>query len=229
MLARRLRSVFLLGLILMVLGAGACTRSASTPPPSSGTQAATPGSFTQATMEAARAAFMTQTAQATSGVLGPSSTPTVVTPTPVVVVGSPTSASSPTPPAGLTPFPTFTRPPAGGTVDYTIQEGDWLYGIANKFGVDPQQIIELNNLTPPYSLAIGQVLKIPGQGASTPVPPIGTPAGTQVVSGTKYTVQEGEWVYSIARKFGVDPYAIIQANNLQSPYTLLPGQVLVIP
>jgi LysM repeat protein len=95
--------------------------------------------------------------------------------------------------------------------------------------VDPQQIIELNSLTPPYSLAIGQVLKIPGQGASTPVPPIGTPAGTQVVSGTKYTVQEGEWVYSIARKFGVDPYAIIQANNLQSPYTLLPGQVLVIP
>jgi LysM repeat protein len=129
----------------------------------------------------------------------------------------------------LTPLPSLTRAPSGATFDYTVQEGDWLYGIANKFGVDPQQIIDLNNLTPPYSLAIGQVLKIPGQGASTPVPQVSTPARTQVASGTKYTVQEGEWVYSIARKFGVDPYAIIEANNLQSPYTLYPGQVLVIP
>jgi membrane-bound lytic murein transglycosylase D len=180
-------------------------------------------------MEAVRAALMTQTAQAMSGVpLGPELTPTPSL-TPVVVVSSATPTPSPTPATGLTPLPTFTRGPAAGTVDYTVQEGDWLYGIANKFGVDPQQIIDLNNLTPPYTLAIGQVLKIPGQTASTSAPPAATPVVTQVASGTKYTVQEGEWVYSIARKFGVDPYAIIEANNLQSPYTLYPGQVLVIP
>ena len=33
----------------------------------------------------------------------------------------------------------------------------------------------------------------------------------------------------IARKFGVDPQAIIDANNLQPPYTLSVGQKLTIP
>ncbi len=102
--------------------------------------------------------------------------------------------------------------------------------IANKFGVDAQDIIDLNNLQSPYTLSIGQVLQIPTDTA-TAVPATASPtqAATSSASGTEYTVLQGEWVYSIARKFGVDPQAIIDANNLQSPYTLQPGDVLIIP
>jgi LysM repeat protein len=109
-----------------------------------------------------------------------------------------------------------------------------VYSIARKFNVDPYAIINLNNLAYPYSLSVGQSLKIPG-GGSTPAPITSTPGGPTVTpggptpTGRTYVVQEGEWVYSIARKFGVDPQAIIDANNLQPPYVLHPGDTLIIP
>ncbi len=45
-----------------------------------------------------------------------------------------------------------------------------------------------------------------------------------------HIVQRGEWVYSIARRYGVSPEAIIRANNLRPPnYIIVPGQRLIIP
>ncbi|MBN1889978.1 MAG: LysM peptidoglycan-binding domain-containing protein [Thermoflexales bacterium] len=44
-----------------------------------------------------------------------------------------------------------------------------------------------------------------------------------------HIVQPGEWLWSIARKYNVDPQAIAQANNLIDPGTLQPGQTLIIP
>lgn len=45
-----------------------------------------------------------------------------------------------------------------------------------------------------------------------------------------HTVQPGEWVNQIARRYGVSPQAIINVNNLQPPsYIIYPGQVLCIP
>jgi LysM repeat protein len=99
-----------------------------------------------------------------------------------------------------------------------------VYSIARRFGVDPDQLIAINNLQPPYVLDVGQVLQIPS-GSGTGSGPTNTP----LAGGTEYTVQPGEWIYSIARKFGVDPWAIIEANNLQYPYTIYPGDVLTIP
>jgi LysM repeat protein len=42
-------------------------------------------------------------------------------------------------------------------------------------------------------------------------------------------VQWGDTVYSIARRFGVPPDAIIRANNLVNPNLIRAGQVLIIP
>jgi LysM repeat protein len=44
-----------------------------------------------------------------------------------------------------------------------------------------------------------------------------------------YTVQAGDWVYNIARKFAVSPNSIIEANGLRPPYSLHVGQTLTIP
>jgi len=44
-----------------------------------------------------------------------------------------------------------------------------------------------------------------------------------------YVVQPGDWLYNIARKFGVSPDAIVAANPGVIPNSLYPGQVLVIP
>lgn len=44
---------------------------------------------------------------------------------------------------------------------YRVQAGDSLYSIARQFEVSVDSIIELNNLTAPYILSLGQVLRIP--------------------------------------------------------------------
>jgi spore germination protein len=44
---------------------------------------------------------------------------------------------------------------------YTVQSGDFLIGIANQFGTTVQAIMDLNEITDPSRLVIGQVLKIP--------------------------------------------------------------------
>ena len=231
----RLTGLAIASLIVLALFLGACTRTASTPAPTAAT-GQTPAALTgqQATMEAVRSALLTQTAQAAAGSGAATSTPLVV------VTQSTPSAS--TPGAG-TPQATSASTSAAATTcgptNYTVLQGEWVYSIARKFGVDPQAIIDLNSLVAPYALTPGQTLKIPGScpTGSTPVVvamvtpggPTITPGGTAAAGGTSYTVQVGEWVYSIARKFGVDPQAIIDTNNLVAPYTLSVGQKLIIP
>ena len=217
----RRKTLVLLLITILVLGAAACTRSASTPPPSTEEGAAAePQSETQATMDAVRSAILTQTAQAMEAGGGATATPTA----------EPTD--NPATEAALTAAPTAT--PIPGQIEYTVQPGDWIFKIARDYGVDPQAIIDLNNLTNPAALEVGQVLLIPGtvtEPTSEPAPEVtatGTP-GTPVASGTVHIVQPGEWIWQIARLYGVDPQAIIDLNGLTSPATIYPGQELLIP
>ncbi len=70
----------------------------------------------------------------------------------------------------------------------------------------------------------------PGPSA-TPAGPKETapPSGAPVVVPSTYTVQPGEWIYSIGRKFGLDPSAVIAANPGIDPNRLVPGQVINLP
>lgn len=95
---------------------------------------------------------------------------------------------------------------------YTVQSGDTLYGIANKYGVTVAEIMDLNNLGTTV-LAVGQQLLIPNQ-------------ATDIT--TSYTVKSGDTLYSIANRYGVTVVEIISANNLSST-SLQIGQVLTIP
>jgi LysM repeat protein len=49
----------------------------------------------------------------------------------------------------------------GGFVEYTVQRGDELLALANKFGVTVKEIIANNEIANPDSLRVGQVLRIP--------------------------------------------------------------------
>ena len=54
----------------------------------------------------------------------------------------------------------------------------------------------------------------------------GPPASPSV---GKYTVERGDTLYRIAMKMGTTYRAIADANNLKSPFVIMPGQVLDIP
>ncbi len=44
-----------------------------------------------------------------------------------------------------------------------------------------------------------------------------------------HTVRPGESIYSIARRYGVNPATVIDANMLANPSSLVVGQTIVIP
>jgi LysM repeat protein len=231
----RMTGLLIAGLIVVALSLGACTRSASTPVPTPGGKGTTPGALTgqQATMEAVRSALLTQTAQAVGGTPGKTGTPAAQG-TPLAPLGTPTQRTTSTTP--IASVVVAVTPTTCGTASYTVLTGEWVYSIARKFNVDPNDIISLNGLAAPYALTPGQSLKIPStctstMPTSTPAGPTITPGGPTLTpgAGKTYVVQSGEWVYSIARKFGVDPQAIIDANHLSAPYTLSVGQTLIIP
>jgi putative chitinase len=56
------------------------------------------------------------------------------------------------------------------------------------------------------------------------------PTATTASTGpTVHTVQSGERLFSIARLYNVNPYAIAQLNGIAAPYLIYPGQKLKIP
>lgn len=221
----RPRSIFLTAMLLVVFVLAGCTRSASTPPPSeeesapSGSQ-----SETQATMDAVRSAILTQTAQALEGGAA-TATPTVEPTSEAAATATPAEAEE-----------TESTEAQAEFVEYTVQPGDWIFKIARDYGIDPQAIIDANDLAAPNSLEVGMVLKIPvsgvAQATATEAPDEGEVSeddATSVAGTTTHVVQPGEWIWQIARVYGVDPQDIIDANNLTSPATIYPGQELIIP
>jgi LysM repeat protein len=220
-----LRKMVLTGIIILGVILAGCTRSASTSPPATDTGGLTEEEISQrATMDAVRAALLTQTEPPESTDVPTSTpTPTIDVPTSTPTSEGPTSTPTSEGPTD-TPVVVYNTPTsqAGQETTYIVQAGDSVYSLARAYGVSPDDIIARNNLQYPYYLDVGQELIIPAAGTS---PGDGTPpAGAQ-----QHTVQQGEWIYSIARKYGVHPDDIIAANNLVYPYTLYPGDVIYIP
>ncbi len=97
--------------------------------------------------------------------------------------------------------------PASGEV--VVAKGDTLYSIARTYGVPLRSLIEVNNLRQPYTLAVGQTLRLP--------------------SSAHHVVQKGDTIYSVSRKYGVDMRALARANGLNYPYAIYVGQKLSLP
>lgn len=97
------------------------------------------------------------------------------------------------------------------TVTYTVQAGDSLWLIAQRYGTTVDAIKQVNGLTSNV-LQIGQVLQIPVSQAPY----------------VEYTVRAGDTLWELSRRYGTTVEAIMQANGLTSSFLQI-GQVLRIP
>lgn len=108
----------------------------------------------------------------------------------------------------------ISQKPRDKVVDYTVQRGDTISTIAEKFGISTDTIRWENDLTGD-SITVGDSLKI--------LP----------VTGISYKVQSGDTIYSIAKKFGVDAQKIANwpFNDYANPetFSLVVGQILIVP
>jgi LysM repeat protein/Tol biopolymer transport system component len=123
-------------------------------------------------------------------------------------------------------------PVSGGCASsYVVQGGDTLSGIAWRYGMTVNALMQANGL---YSDFIyeGQRLCMPPGGIAGPPPEPGPgPAHgpAPVTSVTYYKVRPGDTLSGIAWQFGVSQASIIRANYLADPYLIYVGQRLVIP
>lgn len=168
------------------------------------------------------AASSSSSALATVVAPSPSVTATVeITSTPVIIM-PPTSTPPPTPTQA--PLPSTSTTPG----KYTVKWGDWLNKIASENGVTVQAILAVNPGLNPNLIYPGQVINLPVPGGSTSSASSST-SSTPTGNPSTYTVQRGEWIYAIARRFGVSVAALLAANPGINPNFLYPGQVLNIP
>lgn len=132
-----------------------------------------------------------------------------------------------------------------GQQTYTVQSGDDLWHIAEKFyksGYNWVDIAKANNITNPSTIFSGNTLTIPRvtpEVATITVTPTVAPIAvavqatqTNAITGNTYTVQSGDDLWNIAVRAYADGYRwveIAKVNNLDNPGLIFSGNVIKIP
>jgi len=138
---------------------------------------------------------------------------------------------------------------------YTIKPADMLSLIAADYGVTVVTLMQLNGITDPNLIQIGQVVQIPGCGqpakaapesavaqpvdppvaddadaAEPPAQPEPTePESVESPAQTIHVVAPGDTLGAIAQRYGVELSAVVSLNSIANPSLIVVGQQIVIP
>lgn len=98
---------------------------------------------------------------------------------------------------------------------YTVKSGDNLISIAKMYNMQTIELAKINNLKKPYTLYVGQKLKI------------------KAVENTQnndkfYIVKNGDSLFTIASRYNMTTAQLAKLNNIQEPYSLKVGQKLIL-
>ena len=102
---------------------------------------------------------------------------------------------------------------AGSTGTYTVKSGDTLSEIAVAHGTTTAALAELNGITTPNLIRVGQQLKVPVSGKKY----------------TTYTVKGGDTLSEIAVAHGTTYKVLAELNGISNPDKIKVGQTLKIP
>jgi murein DD-endopeptidase MepM/ murein hydrolase activator NlpD len=127
---------------------------------------------------------------------------------------------------------------------HTVQPGETLRTISEAYSVDEATLVQLNGITNPDMLYVGQELTIVPE---TEVLPTLAPEVAQnteqsvedaeviadirtiTTTGLRHTVASGETLFTIAQRYGVTTQELQDANNISNASVIYAGQELVVP
>ena len=129
-------------------------------------------------------------------------------------------ATTTAPPTTTVPPATTTTAAASGVRTVTVEAGDSLSKIAKAHGMTVERLAALNAICDINQLFVGQVLLL---GEEQPeADPEAAPTGVSV------TVQAGDSVSKIAKRYDTTVDAILADNDISDPNLIFVGQTLVI-
>jgi len=120
---------------------------------------------------------------------------------------------------------------------HDVQPGETLASIAQRYGVTPEQLAQINNIANPNHILVGQRLTVFTALTNTPAsntPPAEPLVVAQAVEPTPtvtrtHIVAPGEHLAQIAQMYNVSWPAIAQVNGIIDPNQVYVGQYLMIP
>lgn len=134
----------------------------------------------------------------------------------------------------------------GSTV--VVQQGDTPASLAQRYGVPRTALLEANNIPAGSALMPGQRVTIPifrssgvpaASGATAPSNTLRAPASAAAPvqsapqqpsrGGGSHTVESGETLYSVARRYQVSPGSLAAANGLSLDHRVRIGERLALP
>jgi len=148
------------------------------------------------------------------------------------------------------------RPMAGTVI---VKRGDTLYALAREYNMTVDEIAKQNNLSAPYTIRVGQILKLENpitvpETKSEPqsniekkpepkkVEPVVKQKSKESLTPKKtskkvdvrvpvktISVQKGDTLYSISRRYAVPVNDLAVMNNLSAPFALRVGDSLRVP
>ncbi len=112
-----------------------------------------------------------------------------------------------------------------------MQSGDTLSGIANKFNTTYTSLAQINHLSNPNRIYVGQRLQLRAQATSqTSTTNTNSQSRRTNYSSTAvtYTVQSGDTLSGIAARFNTTYTQLAQTNHLSNPNQIYVGQRLQV-
>ncbi len=166
-------------------------------------------------------------------------------PTPITSAATPSAPSAPAPDTSVAK----TTEPSGEEITITVNKGDTLWALGRKYHVPVSAIVDRNDIQDSSLIREGRQLIIPVGAApvesprpeaeplavSTAGPATALPAGSEAVpvaegaETTLHSVESGETIWILARKYGTTSAKIMEANNITEPTKLQIGRELHIP
>lgn len=121
---------------------------------------------------------------------------------------------------------------------HRVQRGEALSTIASRYGVSVARLAEMNGISRPYTIRVGQVLTLPTQPSSArvaaarvdkPKPTAAEAAPTGVVGAeNRYVVKRGDTLTKIASRHGLSEDKLMELNNIRNRNFVYEGQVLAL-